>query len=50
MQQLNIYKIVVSQLDTTLVNKYSQMSNLSIFPTRQIICVICEVAFFFFTI
>ena len=43
MQQLNLYKIAVSRLDITLVHKYSRISNLSLFPTRQIICVICEV-------
>ena len=46
MQQLNIYKIAVSQLDITLVRKYGRISNLSLFPTRQIICVIYEVTLF----
>ena len=46
MQQLNIYQIAVSRLDIALVHKYSRISNLSLLPTRQIICVIFEVTFF----
>ena len=46
MQQLNIYKIAVSRLGIAPVHKYGRISNLSLFSTSQMICVIYAVTFF----